>query len=147
MRYRIRFLFPLLVGVLLGACAVPKPEIIRTRNLLVSAGFYMQKPETPEQNAIYAQMPDCKLESGVIQGKRQYNFKMPGEGLVYVGGEPEYQQYERLLSRWKKAQENALGRRNRHGFPGDPFAQRSYWREGDSNQPGTPAPVSPPQAL
>jgi len=95
----------------------------------------MQKPETPEQSEIYSQMPAYTLEGGVIHGEQLYTYKVSSEGAVYVGGETEYRQYQRLLARWKKAKENALGRRSIHGgFAGDPFGQRSYWLEQDLNR-------------
>ena len=143
MRYRIRsFLLlhrstglALLGAVLLGACALPNPETIRTRNLLASAGFHPQKPETPEQREIYVQMPAFKLEGGLVHGEQLYSYKVPAEDAVYVGGEAEYQQYERLLSRWKKAEGSALGHKSLHGgFAGDPFGQRSYWLQQDLNR-------------
>jgi hypothetical protein len=109
MRLQIRSILPLLAAVVLGACASANPEAVRTRNLLTAAGFHTVKPETPEQREIFSQMPAYVLEGGIIQAKQTYSYKDLGKGVVYVGGDTEFQQYEVLLARSKQANGSAPG--------------------------------------
>jgi hypothetical protein len=101
----------LLAAVLLGSCATQKTETVRTKNLLTAAGFTARKPETPEQRQIYSQMPDCRLEGGLIHGKQLYIYKYAVDGVVYVGGDPEFNKYGQLLAEWKDAEGKILGKK------------------------------------
>jgi hypothetical protein len=128
--------FALLAAILLGACATSNPESTRTRNLLAASGFHTKKPETPEQRAIFSQMPDYAMQGGLIHGRQLYTYKDPSEGAVYVGGDTEYQQYVRLLAQWKKAGEEIQpGRLPGRSFePSEIFGDHRYWMDSYSHQ-------------
>ena len=63
------------------------PETTPTKFLLVKAGFHKVKPATPEQQGVFAQMPDKALECGLINGTQTYSYKDQREGVAYVGGD------------------------------------------------------------
>jgi hypothetical protein len=134
MRYRIPSLLALFAAGLLGACAMFFPEAARTKNFLIKAGFHTVKPETSEQLGVFAQMPDGALEGGLINGTQTYSYKDRHEGVVYVGGDKEYQEYTRLLAEWKMTHPKTPGQTpGPHGtmpgqtiFGGDAFWLRGY---------------------
>ncbi|MEK7952414.1 hypothetical protein [Luteolibacter soli] len=67
-----------------------------TEPLLSAAGFHVKTPETSAQKAIYAELPPYKVQRGTHQGKVFYAYKNEKEGVAYVGGEAEYQKYQKL---------------------------------------------------
>jgi hypothetical protein len=145
MRHRIHSLIPLnlaagfalLAAVMLSACAATNPEVTRTKSLLAAAGFHTVKPETPEQSAIFSQMPAYALEGGIIQGKQLYSYKDLSKGTVYVGGETEFQQYEVLLAKWKKLNESTHVQNtnlHRNTLGDQAFGNRDLWLNQDMNQ-------------
>jgi hypothetical protein len=67
-----------------------------TEPLLSAAGFRVRTPETSAQKTIYAELPPYKVQRGTHQGKVFYAYKNEKEGVAYVGGEAEYQKYQKL---------------------------------------------------
>jgi len=64
--------------------------------LMGAAGFQTRTPETPKQQQIYSGMPDYKIQRMNLNGKWLYLYKDPKQGVVYVGGDKEYQQFQQL---------------------------------------------------
>ncbi len=65
-------------------------------SLLSAAGFRMRTPSTPKRQALYSQLVPYKLERRAKNGKVLYTYADKQKGIVYIGGETEYQQYKRL---------------------------------------------------
>lgn len=75
-----------------------------TESLLSAAGFRTRTPSTPKQQALYSQMTPYKLERRQKKGKVLYTYADKQKGIVYVGGEAEYQKYKQLAIRQSIAQ-------------------------------------------
>ena len=69
-----------------------------TESLLVAAGFNTKKPQNPKQEKLYASLPNHVLHAGKVNGKQMYGYKDASQGVVYVGGTAQYQQYKRLVA-------------------------------------------------
>jgi hypothetical protein len=67
-----------------------------TESLLSAAGFRTRTPSTPKQQALYNQLTPYKLERREKKGKVLHTYADKAKGIVYIGGESEYQQYKRL---------------------------------------------------
>jgi hypothetical protein len=81
---------------LLASCA--GMETSNTKSLLGSAGFRAQTPQTKAQQEIYAALPNNRVEHTTVKGKGYYVFKDQAAGVVYVGGQSEYQRYQQLCA-------------------------------------------------
>jgi hypothetical protein len=90
--------------LLLGGCA--SLEADNTEQLLSAAGFQSRTPSTPKQQELFAAMPPYKLQRQVVNGKVLYAYADPKKGLVFIGGEAEYQRYNRLGLQQQIAQTN-----------------------------------------
>jgi hypothetical protein len=133
MRHRISTFLSLCAASLLCACAMLYPETTPTKFLLVKAGFHKVKPATPEQQGVFAQMPDKALECGLINGTQTYSYKDQREGVAYVGGDTEYKEYSRLLTEWNLTHAKAPGQKpnQRATMPGmTPFGGDNFWLKG-----------------
>jgi hypothetical protein len=75
-----------------------------TESLLSAAGFRTRAPSTPKQQALYSQATPYKLERRTKKGKVLYTYADKQKGIVYIGGETEYQQYKRLAVQQSIAQ-------------------------------------------
>ena len=75
-----------------------------TESLLSAAGFRTRTPSTPKQQALYSQLAPYKLERREKNGKVLYTYADKQKGIVYIGGEAEYQQYKRLALQQSIAQ-------------------------------------------
>ncbi len=85
----------ILVAVLgLSSCA--SWESNNTTSLLSAAGFHTRTPETAKQVELFNSLPPYKLERRVIRGKVMYTYADTKRNLLYIGGEPEYQAFQRL---------------------------------------------------
>src|SRR4029077_8706402 len=73
-------------------------------SLLSAAGFRTRTPSTPKQQALYNQLAPYKLERRTKNGKVLYTYADKQKGIVYIGGETEYQQYKRLALQQSIAQ-------------------------------------------
>src|ERR1700745_4298290 len=65
-------------------------------SLLSAAGFRTRPTSTPKRQALYSQLAPYKLERRTKNGKVLYTYADKQKGIVYIGGETEYQQYKRL---------------------------------------------------
>ena len=91
MRYAV-----LVVAILasVAGCATLKAASTRsTEQMLAKAGFHAQAADTPELQSLPARQLLSRAQNGVVI----YVFSDPvGCHCVYVGGEREYQEYQRL---------------------------------------------------
>jgi hypothetical protein len=67
-----------------------------TETYLSAAGFRKRTPSTPQQRALFSQFAPYKLERRTKNGKVLYTYADKQKGIVYIGGETEYQQFKRL---------------------------------------------------
>jgi hypothetical protein len=93
-----------LVAAMAGFQGCASMDASNTESLLSAAGFRTRTPSTPKQQALYSQMTPYKLERRQKKGKVLYTYADKQKGIVYVGGEAEYQQYKQLALRQSIAQ-------------------------------------------
>lgn len=74
-------------------------------SLLSAAGFRVKVPETPRQKELYAAAPPYQVQRAFVDGKVFYAYKDEKKGVAYIGGEPEYQQYQLLAQRQRIARD------------------------------------------
>jgi hypothetical protein len=65
-------------------------------SLLSAAGFRTMTPTTPQQQACYTALPPYQVQRLDKNGRTVYAFADKKAGIVYVGGENEYQRYRQL---------------------------------------------------
>jgi hypothetical protein len=100
----ISFTILLLVVALAGFEGCASMDASGTESLLSAAGFRSRTPSTPKQQVLYSQMTPYKLERRTKKGKVLYTYADKQKGIVYIGGETEYQQYKRLALQQSIAQ-------------------------------------------
>lgn len=85
------------VGLVLQSCSVPQ-NVARMEALMVKAGFQVRRADTPERLAHLKTLTPLKLVRHDRDGTPHYVFADPeGCQCVYVGNEPAYQQYQKLV--------------------------------------------------
>ena len=67
-----------------------------TKSLLATAGFQTVPPSSPQQRACFDSLPAYKLQRCQQDGKVVYAFADKKAGLLYEGGEKEYQRFHDL---------------------------------------------------
>lgn len=98
------FLAAMLAATLgLVGCASTKAR--NTESLLSAAGFHTLTPSTPKQQSCYAALPPYQVQRRENNGKIVYAYADKKAGLLYVGGEKEYQQFMALAQQQKIANE------------------------------------------
>src|SRR5712691_6267765 len=92
MRYGL--FLPLIVVTAAGCATMQAAATRSTEELLSAAGFHMQAADTPEK---LAELQTRQVLPRTRDGKTTYVYPDPSVcHCLYVGGAPEYQQYERL---------------------------------------------------
>ena len=91
----------LFLGSLLAICALvlagcAAMESASQESLLQKAGFQSRTPTTAEQKAAYAKLPAYQLHRGTLKGRTLYGYKDEKAGVVYVGNQAQYAQYQQL---------------------------------------------------
>jgi hypothetical protein len=89
--------------VLLGAAcaAIHRYEVRDTERMLAAAGFHMRLADTSERQEDLRSMPPHRIVSRTKDGNVVYMYADPDNcHCVYVGGNREYSEYERL--RWQR---------------------------------------------
>jgi hypothetical protein len=76
----------------------------RVESLLSAAGFQILTGADAQQQAWYAQTPPNTLQRHLQRGKAVYTYADQRGCFMYVGGQPEYQQYERLVRETSNAE-------------------------------------------
>ena len=69
----------------------------RVESLLSAAGFQIRTGPDAERQMLYFRATPNTLERHIDNGEVVYTYADPRAGFVYVGGQPEYQQFKRLL--------------------------------------------------
>src|SRR5579871_5175262 len=86
----------LLAPGLLLALAIGCSTTHDTENMLSAAGFKMVPANTPERQAHLNSLPADKITPVQRNGVTYYTFADPKQNVLYVGQEPQYQEYQRL---------------------------------------------------
>jgi len=92
--------------VLLSGCASTSLNASNRESLLRAAGFRERTPQTAKQQERYAEAPAYQMQHLTVQGRSFYLYKDEKKGAVWLGGEKEYQQYQRLARQQRMTQEN-----------------------------------------
>src|SRR5260370_21067964 len=85
----------LIIAVAAGISGCAGTQVQNKESLLSSAGFYTRTPSTQTQWATYKLMTPYKLERNTFNGKALYTYADKQKGVVYIGGEKNYQQYNK----------------------------------------------------
>jgi hypothetical protein len=93
-------------SLLLASCAGVGSS--NTERMLSASGFQPKKPQTEKQTELYNAMEPYKLYNKEIDGKMLYGYKNPKEGIVYVGGPKEHQQYQKYAVEKQLAQDQRV---------------------------------------
>jgi|GEM_PF-3014351 hypothetical protein len=89
----------LLAGIALTSFAGPITiEDPRTEALLSAAGFQIRTGQDARQQEWYSPTTPNRLVRHGYSGNIVYTYVDRGGDFMYIGGEPEYHQYERLIS-------------------------------------------------
>jgi hypothetical protein len=98
-----------------GCAAVQTAETRSTERMLAAAGFHAQVADTPERVADLESLPARQVVLRRENGAVSYVFADPaGCHCVYVGGEREHREYQRLRLEEQRADEKSL---NCWGWP------------------------------
>ena len=92
----MKILKALLTTGLLMALAVACSTTNSRENMLSAAGFKMLPADTPERESHLKSLPADKLTTVQREGALYYVFPDPKKNALYVGQEPQYQQYRKL---------------------------------------------------
>ena len=107
--------FAIAMVALLAGCFLqetPQQRAERIEPMLAAAGFHMLPADTPERIAETQRLTPLKLRYYIDNGKPRYWFNDPVNcHCVYVGGEKNYQQYERIRLSQQAAQARSARRR------------------------------------
>ena len=76
-----------------------------TKSLLAASGFRERTPETAKQKELYATAESYKLMRVTANGKTIYAYKDEKNGTAMIGNESNYQQFEKLATQQRIAQQ------------------------------------------
>jgi hypothetical protein len=86
----------LTIAIVVGISGCAGTQVQNKESLLTAAGFRTRTPSTREQWAMYNQMTPYKLERNTRNGKTVYTYADKQKGVVYIGGDIDYQSYKQL---------------------------------------------------
>ena len=96
-----------LVWALAGCQAIENADAEDTEQLLAAAGFHMKEATTPEQLANLQAMTQRKIVIHEQDGQPRYVYADAEDcKCVYVGGEKNYDEYQRLSLKEEIAEQN-----------------------------------------
>jgi hypothetical protein len=96
-----------LVGALAGCQAIENADAEDTEQVLAAAGFHMKEATTPQQLANLQAMTQRKIVIHEQDGQPRYVYAdAEGCKCVYVGGEKNYDEYQRLTLKEEIAEQN-----------------------------------------
>ncbi|MDB6068513.1 MAG: hypothetical protein JWR26_4721 [Pedosphaera sp.] len=101
----VYFILLTMTAVALGVSGCASTKAQSTESLLSAAGFHSVTPSTPQQQATYAALPPYKVQRHDSNGKAVYAYADKKAGVLYVGGENEYQRFKQLGQQQKIANE------------------------------------------
>jgi len=98
------------VVVALSGCAtIRRHEALDTEQVLSAAGFHMQLGDTPEKLTSLQALPTRRLVPNERDGRLYYVYADPEVcRCLYVGTEPQYQEYQRLALQKRLADEELM---------------------------------------
>jgi hypothetical protein len=76
----------------------------RIEGLLSAAGFQILTGAEAEQQVWYSRTPSHTLERHISNGEAVYTYTDQRGCFMYIGGQPEYQQFKRVLRETSDAQ-------------------------------------------
>jgi len=86
---------PALLGV--GCATIQRLEATETEGMLAAADFHMVAADTPERQEDLRSRPPHRIVRLAKDGNVEYTYADPDKcHCLYVGGEKEYSEYERL---------------------------------------------------
>ena len=86
-----------------------------TERMLAAAGFHVEAADTPERVGELQSLPARQLVRRLQNGAVSYKFADPaGCHCVYLGGEREYREYQRLQVEQERADQKSM---NCQGWP------------------------------
>ena len=86
---------PSLLGA--GCATIQRLEAAETGRMLAASGFHMVAADTPERQQDLRSRSSHRIVSRTKDGTVEYTYADPDNcHCVYVGGEKEYSEYERL---------------------------------------------------
>jgi hypothetical protein len=102
------------MAIALGGCAtIRRHETQGTEQVLSAAGFQMQLGDTPEKLASLRVLPTRRLVPQARDGRLYYVYADPEVcRCLFVGAEPQYQEYQRLALRKRIADEELMAAQN-----------------------------------
>lgn len=121
-----KLILPLLATVALSWSGCASSRARNTESLLSAAGFHTLVPSTPQQKQCYEALQPYHLARTEHDGKIVYAFADKKDGLLYVGGEAQYDKFQQLAQEQRIArQEYAAAQMNQEasmdwGFWGPP---------------------------
>jgi hypothetical protein len=77
-----------------------------TEALLSAAGFQIRTGPDAQRQVWYARTPPNTLERHIDNGEVVYTYVDQRGGFMYIGGQPEYQQFKRIVRERSIAQRN-----------------------------------------
>jgi len=94
---RYAWLIPFISVAAAGCATLQAAGTRSTEQVLSAAGFHVETADTPEKLAELQTLPARQVLPQTRDGKTSYVYRDPSVcHCLYVGGEPEYQQYEKL---------------------------------------------------
>jgi hypothetical protein len=84
----------LFLGLFLGGLGCESTH--NTRSLLSAAGFRSVRPTTPQERACFDSLEPNTVQRTEKNGQVVYAFADKRSGLLYIGGEREYQRFHEL---------------------------------------------------
>ena len=125
---RCVLLISLIVAAVAGCATLQAAGARSTEEVLSAAGFHVEAADTPEKLADLQTPPARQVVPETHDGKTSYVYRDPSVcHCLYVGGEPEYQQYQRLQLRKGIADEESDAALNYWGW--GPDGGWNVWRE------------------
>lgn len=93
---------------LMGCAAIRRDQDKKTEMLLGAAGFKMVQADTPERQATLKQLPPRTVRPVSRDGKSYYVYTDADtcDTCLWVGGQKEYQEYQRLKLERRIDEEN-----------------------------------------
>jgi len=94
---------------LAGCATIRRHEALDTEQVLAAAGFHMKLGDTPEKLASLEALPPRRLVPQERDGRVYYVYADPEAcRCLYVGTEPQYQEYQRLALQKRLADEELM---------------------------------------
>ena len=88
---KITSILSILAAFLLGCSSTKQKE-----NMLSAAGFKTMAANSPQREEHLKSLPDDRLTAANLNGHNYFVFPDRAESMLFVGQEPQYQQYQRM---------------------------------------------------